>query len=365
MSSDFYITSQAKLDEIVDLIKQAKLASFDTEFTRQTTYYPILSIIQIAVKDIAGKQRCFIVDCLCNLDLSGIFAVISDPEIKKIFHSSTQDLQIFYHQSGLVPASIIDTQVMANFCGFGFNVGYSVLVEKICNRKLDKHQQCSDWQRRPLSQKQIEYALLDVTFLEEIYQKFSQILFDRRRVSWYYEEMQNFIKKILTKSPDGLLKKFFLKDKSAKQISQIKKLISWREEWAQKIDIPRQHFLQDEVIERIISDGKVSKSLMTKMDKGLVLEIDLILQQEEEKPLKHGLFAMTEWQKKSFREAKKILLAVSLRENFSPQFLLTTCDLRKIIHENNLFDQIIFGWRGQLFGSTIKSLILSDENHCC
>ena len=150
---------------MVGLIKEAGVVALDTEFTRQTTYYPILSIIQVAVKTSLKKKESFIVDCMTDIDLTELFAIIADPRIIKILHSCAQDLQIFHRKSNLLPQSIVDTQLMANFCGYGFSVGYSALVNRICDWQLDKDQQRSDWQVRPLSAKQIEYALLDVFFL--------------------------------------------------------------------------------------------------------------------------------------------------------------------------------------------------------
>ena len=222
--------------------------ALDTEFTRQTTYYPILSIVQIALKNLRGEQELFIIDCLAKLDLSQFWALIADQKIVKILHSSTQDLQIFYQKSQLKPRNIFDTQIMANFCGFGFSVGYSSLVEIFFKKNLDKKEQRSDWQLRPLSLQQIEYALLDVIFLQEIYQKFVEILAQKNRQDWHLQETQNFIEKILDSSDASLAKNFSFRNKSPKQISQIQNLLLCRERWARKINVPRQHLMKDEVI---------------------------------------------------------------------------------------------------------------------
>ncbi len=149
-----YVKSQEVLDRVIVLINGRKIVAIDTEFTRETTYYPILSIIQIALFSEPKSKEYFIIDCLSGLDLTGLLRIISDPEIVKIIHSSRQDLQIFYHQSGFFPRGIVDTQVMANLCGIGFNVGYSRLVLDFIGKELDKKQQRSDWQRRPLTAKQ-------------------------------------------------------------------------------------------------------------------------------------------------------------------------------------------------------------------
>jgi ribonuclease D len=154
-SENFYINSQSQLNRVVDLIKETKLVALDTEFTRETTYYPILSIVQVALKKTAQPQQLFIIDCLADLDLSQFFALIAEEKISKVLHSSAQDLQIFHHKSDLMPQGVFDTQVMANFCGFDFSAGYSNLVEKLFSTVLDKKQQRSDWQIRPLSNKLI------------------------------------------------------------------------------------------------------------------------------------------------------------------------------------------------------------------
>ncbi len=358
--SDFYVTSQSQLAQIVEMIRKQKIAAFDTEFTRETTYYPILSIVQIAVKDSSGKQKTFIVDCLANLDLKPLFEVMSDRGIKKILHSSTQDLQIFHHKSQEIPRLIIDTQIMANFCGFGFNAGYSKLVEKIFARQLDKKQQRSDWQRRPLSKKQLEYAMLDVVFLEEIYEKFHDILQQKNRTNWYLEEMENFVSKILNRSEENLMKNFSFKNKNLKKISQIRNIVLCREKWAQKVDVPRQHLIRDETIETIVDNGSIGKNFCTKFTPEIADEVKKILSEDGEILEKSGRFFLSEKQKKSFDEAKKIIAKTSAQENFSEQFLLTSADLKKIIHDKKCFDEIVSGWRHQLIGDELRNLIYNS-----
>jgi ribonuclease D len=356
----FYITSQPHLQDVIGLIKEAKLVALDTEFTRQTTYYPILSIIQIAVKNSAGEQENFVVDCISDLDLSELFGVISDPKIIKILHSSTQDLQIFYHKSGLLPQGVIDTQIMANFCGFGFSVGYSNLVEQLFQKQLDKKQQRSDWQRRPLSKNQLEYALLDVIFLEEMHQIFLESLLRQNRLEWLREEMENFVQKILFKTDDNLSKNFSFRGRNAKQIAQIKSLVLWREGWARKVNVPRQHFLKDEVIEKIITHESVEK--ISDLTSEMREEINQILYAKTEifdqNFKREKKFFMSESQKNSYQEAKKIIAKISVQENFSEQFLITSADIGKVICEKNFLNEKVVGWRYQLFGKELEQLIL-------
>jgi ribonuclease D len=355
--NNFYITSQPELDRLVALINERKLVALDTEFTRQTTYYPILSIVQVAVKNSAGIKESFIIDCLIDLDLNGFLAIIADEKIIKILHSPAQDLQIFNRQSKLIPRGIVDTQILASFCGLGFNIGYSGLVEILFKRQLNKNQQRSDWQRRPLSSGQIKYAFLDVFFLEEIYEKLSAILSKKNRRDWYAEEMEIFTQKLLTHSEENLLKKFSLRHKSQKQIFQIENLISWREQWAQKLDVPRQHLLRDERIEMLVAEEFAVKDLGKKFTKEMIDEVAKILTNQEELPKRKENIPVSDQQKITINKAKALIAKISTQENFREQFLLTNSELKKAVCEKANLKETITKWRYQMFGEELENLI--------
>ena len=357
LESDFYISNNLQLNRLVDAIKASGLVALDTEFTRQKTYYPILSTIQVAIKNGAKKEK-FLIDCLTpNLDLAEFFDIISNQKIIKILHSASQDLQIFYQANKKIPKQIFDTQVMANFCGLGFNVGYSNLVEKIFDKTINKDQQRSDWQRRPLSSKQIDYALLDVEFLHEIYEKFNAEIAQKNRQIWIEEELKNSVQKSLFKSQESLLKNFHLRGKTTKQILQIKSLLNWREELAQKKDVLRQYFLKDEDIEEIIIHGFAAKNYK-KLDAKMIAQIEKILQSEFD----HNTFyehevRMSAAQELLFDEIKILMEKIAKKENFMAQFLLTNLEIKKIILDKNNINQIVDGWRGELFGEQLKKII--------
>jgi ribonuclease D len=337
------------------MVAQRKIVALDTEFTRQSTYYPILSIIQVAVKNHAGVKESFIIDCLCGLNLSSFFELIADKNIVKILHSSSQDLQIFHKQSGLFPQNIVDTQILANFCGLGFNVGYSHLVSTMFGRELNKKQQRSDWQRRPLSESQIKYALLDVFYLEEIYEKLSANLPSQKGLFWYQEEVENFTKKITSNSEENLLKRISLRRKTPKQVAQISRLISWREGWARKIDVPRQHLLRDEQIESLVENQLYDVNLGRKITAEMYVEIKEILLSEEEMDCEEK--SLNANQRILFDQAKKLNSKIAAEKNFSDQFLLTNSDLKKIVSKQNNINQIITGWRYELIGGELERLI--------
>ncbi len=359
-NKNFYITNNQDLEFVLDLILKAKAVAIDTEFTREKTYYPILSLIQIAVKD-AGELKSFIVDGLADIDLNPLFKIIADKKITKILHSSLQDLQIFYQKSNKAPLGVADTQILANFCGFGFNVGYSNLVESFFQKEIDKTQQRSDWQKRPLSQKQIDYALSDVLYLEEMHEKLLEILDEKGRKNWYYEEVKNFTDKAIIQLDEDLFKRFSFKRKTPAQIAQIKKLILWREKWAQKLDLPRQHFLKDEAIERMVVFGDFNFNF----DKKVLAEAKAILAEIDEAPKKiiredadeGRSFFMNSEQKNLYKEAKKLIAEIAREENFKEQFLITSDGLKSVICGYKKTEQLLAGWRYQLFGERLNQLI--------
>lgn len=353
---EFYASTQSELDHVVAIILERKIVAIDTEFTRETTYHPILSIIQIAVKDSDGVKKSYIIDCLIGLDLSGLFDIIADKKIVKILHSPLQDLQIFHRHSGFIPQNICDTQILASFCGLGFNIGYSSLVETMFKKKLNKGQQRSDWQRRPLSSGQVKYALLDVFYLEEAYEKLMTDLDEKNRLEWFLEEMQNFIDKLTVQSQENLLKKFSLRNKSNRQISQIECLISWREDWVRKLDIPRQHLVRDEKIEMLVSGEVATNRLGRRVNKDMISEIEKILDRDDFPERKKDPRA-DEQQKRIINKAKSLISKISTSEDLREQFLLTNADLKKIVCGEDDLTKILTGWRYELIGEEINNLM--------
>ena len=360
--SHSYIEKQGDLESLIVKIKKRKIIAIDTEFTRRTTYYSILSIVQIAIKNSNGKQELFIIDCQApGLKIDQFLEIISDKNIIKIIHSCDQDLQIFYNQSNKFPAAIFDTQIMANFCGFGFNVGYSSLVEKIFNKTLDKKQQISDWQKRPLSKKQINYALLDVVFLEEIYEKFLTDISGKFSLKCYEEEAQKYIQKYLQKDNSNIIKNFNLRGKTRDEIIKLTKFIDWREDKARKVNVPRRHFMSDAALEEF-AIGKLSGQNLGRhlTNKDLEEAKNLFhkkLNDSEKNSINNKRLAMNSGQKKSYNDAKKLIAKISLENNLSEQFLITSLDLKKAICDDDNFEKIISGWRYEIFGKELKKLI--------
>ena len=352
----FYITSDAGLREIIELAYEKKVVAIDTEFTRETTYYPILSLVQIAV----GKKA-FVIDCLAGLDLAPIYKIIADSSIKKILYSAAQDLQILYHESNILPQNVFDVQLMANFCGFGFNVGYSNMVENIMAVKVDKSLQRSDWQQRPLGRNQIEYAMLDVVYLEEMYLKLCEILQENKREKWFEEEMKYFAEKSLVKDSEVLFKNFSMQKKyghkNSEQITKIRHLILWREKVAQMVNVPRQHLLRDEALEEMVMlknfQHDIDEEILVEareIVEGQALEVQQIIGEEHKS-------IMNEKEKAHYLRAKQLIERVAKEENLREQFLIPSAALKNIILGNKKIDDLISGWRYFLFGRKLQKLL--------
>ena len=228
--------------------------TIDTEFMRDKTYYAKLCLIQIAYPE-KGKDSFALIDPLSEqLSLKPFFDLLANEGVLKVLHSGRQDLEIFFNKTGVLPKPLFDTQIAAMVCGFGDQVAYETLVNQIAEKKIDKSSRFTDWSKRPLSDKQINYALTDVTYLRTIYEKLKDEINNSNRLSWVKEEF-DILKnpKTYSTDPDQSWKKIRLRRKDQDFVKIIKSISSFRENEAQKRNLPRGHILKDEEIIQIAS----------------------------------------------------------------------------------------------------------------
>jgi len=242
------ITDTASLDAFCSRLADTPFITVDTEFMREKTYWPILCLIQVA-----GPDEAWAIDALApGLDLTPLLDLLANPNVLKVFHAARQDLEIFYQLMKMVPAPLFDTQVAAMVCGFGDSVGYQTLIEKLTKAKIDKSSRFTDWSLRPLSERQVNYALSDVTHLRDAYRKLTAMLEKSGRSSWLEEEMA-----ILTSSetydPDPYSVFWRIKTRGAtpRLLAVLRELAAWRELEARKRDLPRNRVLRDEALQEI------------------------------------------------------------------------------------------------------------------
>src|SRR5580698_1522058 len=179
------VTTTAELAAVCKRMEEHPFVTVDTEFLRETTYYPLLCVAQMATADEA-----IVIDALASgIDFAPFFELMANEQVTKVFHAARQDIEIMWHRAKLIPHPIFDTQVAAMVLGYGDSISYDQLVQRITGDMLDKSHRFTDWTRRPLSDAQVTYALSDVTHLRDVYLKLSADLEKRSRLNWVEAEM--------------------------------------------------------------------------------------------------------------------------------------------------------------------------------
>ena len=226
--------------------KGAQFVAIDTEFMRERTYWPILCVVQVA-----GPEEAVAIDALAEgIDLAPLLALMSDPATLKVFHAARQDLEIFFHLSGDVPHPVFDTQVAAMVCGFGDAVSYETLVKRLAGATLDKASRFTDWAHRPLTERQIHYALADVIHLRTVYDRLQHVLAENSRAGWFAEEMADLVDPAIYRSePAEAWRRFRLRGRADRRfLGVLRALAAWRETAAQQRDLPRGRIMRDEAV---------------------------------------------------------------------------------------------------------------------
>lgn len=240
-----YIDTTEKLRGFAIKISNASWIALDTEFLREKTYYAKLCLIQIEAE---GKRAC--IDPLLIDDLTPLNNLLGDPNIIKVFHAAHQDIEILSQVTGVMPAPIFDTQVAASVLGYGDQMGYARLVEQMLNVKLSKTQSRTDWTRRPLKKIQLEYAIDDVRYLAQIYPKMLEALTSRSRLNWLNKDFSRAVDpKTYALNPREHWKKVRGNQVlNSQQLAVLREFASWREEKAEKSDVPRKWIISDDIL---------------------------------------------------------------------------------------------------------------------
>jgi ribonuclease D len=239
------IVDTAELAAVCERFARHPFVTVDTEFLRETTFWPKLCVVQMANPDEA-----VIVDALARgLDLAPLFQLMANDQVTKVFHAARQDIEIVWNLAKLIPAPMFDTQVAAMVLGHGDSISYDQLVQRITGDHLDKSSRFTDWSRRPLAAAQLAYAISDVTHLVTIYQKLKADLGERGRADWVQEEM-----KVLTSPatyrqlPEESWHRLKSRARKPKELAVLIEITAWREREAQSRDVPRQRVLKDDAI---------------------------------------------------------------------------------------------------------------------
>lgn len=245
MSDSLYIDSAAALADLCQQLQGSPWITLDTEFLREKTYYPKLCLVQVANADVIAC-----IDPLSIDDLEPFFALLRDPNTVKVLHAATQDLEIFYRLMGSVPAPLFDTQIAASLLGYGDQVGYGRLVEQFCKVQLDKSQSRTDWSRRPLLPRQIDYAADDVRYLRDIYHALSEELAHHGRTEWLTKDFDDLASGSKY-DPDPVNAWRKVKQHGrlrGVQLAVLQQLAEWRDGKAMEKDKPRKWIASDDLL---------------------------------------------------------------------------------------------------------------------
>lgn len=350
-----------------DLIKScAKLKSqtyiaVDTEFLRETTYWPKLCLVQIA-----GGDTEIIVDPLTDgLDLAPLLELMSDTNILKVFHAPRQDLEIFYRlMNQTLPAPVFDTQTAAMALGLGEQISYDGLVNALLGKNVDKSHRFTDWSRRPLSDNQLNYAIADVTHLRDLYPILMQKLEERGRTNWVDAEMAALIDaNSFDTTPTNAWKRMRPKKYTPEYLAAFFAATTWREWFAQERDIPRSRALKDDAIFEIAEQKPRDADAMERMravpkgfgkSKGGIALLEALNEAMENpqefapkttrpKPNPPGQGATIEL-------LKVLLRAISEELEVSPRLIASSSDIEEIANSDSEENPIFHGWRRKVFG---------------
>jgi len=361
------ITTTADLAAFCDRLTSAPFVAVDTEFMRETTYWPKLCLIQAASP--GGIEA--VIDPLADgLDLGPFLKVMGDPDIVKVFHAARQDLEIFSNL-GTMPYPLFDTQIAAMAAGFGEQVAYDALVRQMLKVDLDKSSRFTDWARRPLSENQLTYALADVTHLATLYPQLRQRLESENRLAWVSGEMAalgdpaNY-----DVEPDNAWKRLKPRRHAPKYLAVFKAVAAWRERTAQTRDQPRGRILKDEAIEEIATQAPVDVDGLNRLrsvPKGfsgsrfgpelLAAITEALADPERHAPVFDKPKAPAQPINGAVVELLKVLLkARSEDAGVASKLIATMADLEKIAADDEADTQALQGWRREAFGEDALKL---------
>jgi len=359
------IADNAALEAFCKRIDAAPFVAVDTEFMRETTYWPKLCLVQVASETDAAN-----IDPLApGLDLKPLLDIMADPKVIKVFHAARQDVEIF-HNLGVIPSPLFDTQIAGMAAGFGEQIAYDALVRQMLKIDIDKSSRFTDWSRRPLSDAQLSYALADVTHLAKLYPKLQERLEKTGRLSWVNEEMAALTdKSAYDLDPEKAWRRLKPRKFNAKYLAAFKATAAWRERTAQTRDQPRGRILKDEAIDEVATQAPIDADGLNRLrsvPKGfsgskfgpdLLEALRVALQDPEAYAPKIERGAAPAQAQGAVVELLKVLLkARSEDAGVASKLIATVADLERVAVDDQADVAALTGWRRKLFGEDALKL---------
>ena len=355
------ITTTAELAAFCNELKGQPFIAVDTEFMRETTYWPKLCLIQVASPD---TEAC--IDPLADgIDLTPLLDVLRDPSILKVFHAARQDVEIFNNLNAM-PTPLFDTQVAGMAAGFGEQIAYDALVRQMLKVELDKSSRFTDWARRPLSENQLTYAIADVTHLATLFPILRDRLDKAGRLAWVEEEMKALNDPAAYDvDPEKAWRRLRPRKTAAKYLAVFKAVAAWRERTAQTRDQPRGRILKDEAIDELATQAPTSLeglNTLRSVPKGfggskfgpdLLAAIKTALADPEGyAPVLEKSGPPPPASAGAVVELLKVLLKARAEEaGVASKLIATVSDLEKIAANDEADTPALQGWRLEAFGS--------------
>jgi ribonuclease D len=361
------ITKTAELEELRQKLAAQPFVAVDTEFMRETTYWPRLCLIQAAGPGVEA-----VIDPLAEgLDLAPFLALMGDHDVLKVFHAARQDLEIFLKLGdGQLPHPVFDTQIAAMACGYGDTVAYDALVQQMLKRRLDKSSRFTDWSRRPLSDSQLAYALADVTHLRDLYPRMRQKLEAADRLSWLDEEHAYLLDPtIYDTTPENAWRRLKLRKTTADYVLGLQVAAAWRERQAQMRDVPRGRIVKDEALYEIaehrpktaadfdrmravprgFGNSRAAQELIQALDRAFSDPNRPVYKHQRPPPTPAGLGPTV--------ELLKVLLRHEAEANqVAPRLIASAADIEAIAARDDADVPALSGWRRQIFGQRALAL---------
>jgi ribonuclease D len=362
------ITRNEDLEALCKRLGSAPFVTVDTEFMRDRTYWPKLCVLQIAGPK---NGEAAAIDAMApGIDLAPVFKLFDDEKIVKVFHAARQDLEIFYNLRRIIPHPVFDTQIAAMVCGFGESVGYETLVAKVAGGSIDKTSRFTDWAARPLSKRQIDYAIADVTFLRTIYTHLRDRLEKSGRLPWLVEEMDRLLDPATYEIvPEDAWQRLKARSNRPKFLAVLRELAAWRELEAQRRDVPRNRILRDDTLVDIAAHaptkpemlararglsesqarGRFGAAILDAVERGLQTPPDQAPKLAPKPDLPKSIGPVV--------ELLRVLLKMKCAQHGVAQKLVANVsDLELLAADDNADVPALHGWRRDIFGNDALAL---------
>ena len=359
------ITTTEALAAACDRLSKHWIVTVDTEFLRETTYYPLLCVVQMA-----SAEEAVVVDALAEgIDLTPFFDLCANEKVLKVFHAARQDIEIIFYRGGKIPNPIFDTQVAAMVLGYGDSIAYDALVERVTGHRPDKTHRFTDWARRPLTAEQMHYAVSDVTHLRDVFAALDADLKKRGRSDWVSEEMEVLTSpKTYDFHPERAWERLKTRVRKPKELGVLMEIAAWREQEAQSRDVPRSRVLKDDAvgdiathapttIERLAGLRSLPKGferskwggdILAAVQRGLARDLSKLPKIERSRGNANGAAIV---------ELLKVLLRMtSERHGVATKVIATVDDLEQIALDDEADVGALHGWRRELFGEAALAL---------